>query len=44
MGLIANKVVNNTSDPVTNVITWQNQAEQAGKKKGIFGWLKRDKN
>ena len=36
MGLIANKVVNNQSEPVTNVITWQNQATEGDQKKGFF--------
>ncbi|MEN9715893.1 MAG: hypothetical protein RJA35_1360, partial [Actinomycetota bacterium] len=30
MGLIASKVVDNVSDPVTNVITWQREIDGAG--------------
>ena len=41
MGLIANKVVSNTSDPVTNVITWQNQATEKDAKSGIAGFLRK---
>jgi hypothetical protein len=41
MGLIANKVVSNTSDPVTNVITWQNQATEEDAKSGIAGFFRK---